>query len=380
MRMRGTRWRAGSLVSLAAMVLAAAPPAGAEIPGLPVRKPEGPAAEAQTDGWVKTVRDKADHGGWLVVRGTHVGDQTVAALTRATLSHAVVFDKQKEEVIEAVSSGVRVTPLRALLAQAHRLQIIRPPGWTAEAGAAAVARARARVGRKYDWLGLVGAQDDKRFYCTELAVDCYQGRKAGWKIGAVIFPADIQTIGTLTFDSGPRDPSGSALEPHFARRLPDARGVAYAAEVAPGLYRGGRPNAEGVAWLKSIGIKTVINLRHYHGDTEKQQVEAAGLRYERIVLESSDAPRPEQIARFLTLVRDPTLRPLYVHCKHGVDRTGAMMAVYRMEEEGWSNAAAFAEMDFFDSHTIWRDLRNFVRAYRPQKQRALVPAAAGTAR
>ena len=50
---------------------------------------------------MKTVRDKADHGGWLVVRGTHVGDQTVAALTRATLSHAVVLDKEKEEVIEA---------------------------------------------------------------------------------------------------------------------------------------------------------------------------------------------------------------------------------------------------------------------------------------
>jgi len=379
MRMRRTPWLAGSLVSAATILLSAAPPAGAEIPGLPVRKPEGPAAEAQTDAWVKTVRDKADHGGWLVVRGTHVGDQTVAALTRATLSHAVVFDKQKEEVIEAVSSGVRVTPLRALLAQAHRLQIIRPPGWTAEAGAAAVARARARVGRKYDWLGLVGAQDDKRFYCTELAIDCYEGRKAGWKVGAVIFPADMQAIGTLTFDSGPRDPA-SALEPRFARRLPDVRGVAYAAEVAPGLYRGGRPSAEGVAWLKSMGIKTVLNLRHYHGDTEKQQVEAAGLRYERIALGSSDAPRAEQVARFLEIVRDPTLRPLYVHCKHGVDRTGAMMSVYRMEEEGWSNVEAFAEMEFFDANLIWQDLRKFVRAYRPQKRPALVPAAAGTTR
>ncbi|HMF43965.1 MAG TPA: hypothetical protein VKQ32_25000, partial [Polyangia bacterium] len=72
----------------------------------------------------------------------------------------------------------------------------------------------------------------------------------------------------------------------LARRLPDARGVAYAAEVAPGLYRGGQPNAEGVAWLKSIGVKTVLNLRHYHGDTEKQMVESVGLRYERIPMTS----------------------------------------------------------------------------------------------
>jgi protein tyrosine phosphatase (PTP) superfamily phosphohydrolase (DUF442 family) len=379
MRNRRPRWLIVSLFAPALVGALPPSPADAEIPGLPVRKPEGAVAEAQTDAWLKTVRDKGDHGGWLVVRGTHVGDQTVAALTHATLSHAVVLDKQKEEVIEAVSSGVRVTPLRALLAQAHRLQIVRPPGWTPEKGTAAVARARAHVGRKYDWLGLVAAQDDKRFYCTELAVDCYRGREAGWKLGAVIFPADMAVIGTLTFDSGPRD-QASVLEPRFARQLSDARGVAYAAEVAPGLFRGGQPSAEGVAWLKSKGIKTVLNLRHYHGDTEKQQVESAGLRYERIALASSGAPRPEQVARFLEIVRDPGLRPLYVHCLHGVDRTGAMMAIYRMEEERWSNIEAFAEMQYFDANRIWRDLRNFVRVYRPRKQPAPVPAVASPAR
>jgi hypothetical protein len=111
----------------------------------------------------------------------------------------------------------------------------------------------------------------------------------------------------------------------------------------------------------------VLNLRHYHGDTEKQQVESAGLRYERIALGSSDAPRAEQVARFLEIVRDPSLRPLYVHCKHGVDRTGAMMSVYRMEEEGWSNLEAFAEMEFFEANKIFQDLRNYVRAYRPEE-------------
>ncbi|HEY7375648.1 MAG TPA: dual specificity protein phosphatase family protein [Polyangia bacterium] len=161
--------------------------------------------------------------------------------------------------------------------------------------------------------------------------------------------------------------SGEPRRP--ARRLPDARGVAYAAEVAPGLYRGGQPSAEGIAWLKSIGVKTVLNLRHYHGDSEQREVESVGLRYERIALTSRDEPTPEQVARFLAIVRDPALRPVYVHCQHGVDRTGAMMAVYRMEEEGWSNADAYAEMETFGPHFIFRDLRNFVKTYRPQKRR-----------
>src|SRR4029079_5793767 len=114
-----------------------------------------------------------------------------------------------------------------------------------------------------------------------LRADGYCCREAGCKMGAVIFPADMATIGTVIFDSGPRDPA-SAEEPRFARRLSDTRGVAYAAEVAPGLYRGGQPDAAGVAWLKAKGFKTVLNLRHYHGDTEKQQVESVGMRYERI--------------------------------------------------------------------------------------------------
>jgi len=270
-----------------------------------------------------------------------------------------------------VSTGVRVTPLRALIGQAHRMQIVRPAGWTPEAGRAAVARARGYVGRKYDWLGLVAAQDDKRFYCTELAVDCYGGRKAGWKLGPIIFPAAMASLGTLVFDSGPRSDDGVAIQPRLARKIPEARGVPYAAEVAPGLYRGGQPDADGIAWLKSIGVKTVVNLRHYHGNTEKKRVEGAGMRYERIALESSDAPEPDQVARFLTLVRDPSLRPMYVHCAHGVDRTGVMMSVYRMEEEGWTNAEAFAEMEYFGAHKIWLDLRKFVKTYVPDKLRTL---------
>lgn len=67
----------------------------------------------------------------------------------------------------------------------------------------------------------------------------------------------------------------------------------------------------------------------------------------------------------MSLRLDPARRPIYVHCQHGVDRTGTIMAIYRMELEGWSNLEAFAEMDHFGAHRIWMDLRNFVRGYKP---------------
>jgi len=153
---------------------------------------------------VQLVKEKANQGDWLVVRGSHPGDQAVAAATMGWLSHAAVLDKEKGEVIEALAGGVQVTPLRKLLAAAHRLLIVRPQGWTPEEGKAAVARARSRIGQKYDWLGLVGAQQDARFYCTELAVDAWQGRKKGWTLGNPVRPEDVPALGHVVFDSGPR--------------------------------------------------------------------------------------------------------------------------------------------------------------------------------
>jgi protein tyrosine phosphatase (PTP) superfamily phosphohydrolase (DUF442 family) len=159
--------------------------------------------------------------------------------------------------------------------------------------------------------------------------------------------------------------AAAAPRPKFARLHENVVGCTYAAEVAPGLWRGGQPDEEGIAWLKSLGIATVLNLRHYHGNTEGRRVGAAGMRYERIPLESTDAPTPQQVQRFLDLATDPSLRPMFVHCLHGVDRTGAMLAVYRMEVEGWSNADALAEMEWFGASRLLHDLRRFVAEYHP---------------
>jgi len=343
-------------------------------PGRPVDKPTGLDASRVTDAWIETVHDKAEHGYWLVVRGTHIGDQVVAAATAAGLSHAAVFDKERDEVIEAVGKGVVRTPLRELLAQAHRLLIIRPRDYSADEGRAAVERARAVVGNKYDWLGTVGAQNDRRFYCTELCAYSFRARERGLVKEGVIYPEKMDELGEVIFDSGPRESSkdelaiDDALRARFAKRLDDARGVAYAAKVSDAIYRGGVPDEQGVAWLKSIGITTVINLRHFHGDSEGDLVRAAGMRYEHIPLESTDSPEPAQIARFLELVDDEAARPIYVHCLHGVDRTGTMLAVYRMEKEGWTNSDALAEMEWFGAHGLLHDLRRFVAGYTPSRK------------
>ncbi|HEY8429872.1 MAG TPA: protein-tyrosine phosphatase family protein [Sandaracinaceae bacterium] len=253
------------------------------------------------------------------------------------------------------------------------MQLIEPRGYTPEEGRAAVERARSRIGYRYDWLGTLGFGSDRRFYCTELALDAYRARERGWMPSGVIHPEHMTRYGRLVFDTGPRpretrtEAITAELRARFARPIEDAVGVDYAALVAPGIYRGGQPDEEGIRWLRRLGVRTVVNLRHYHGDTEGELVRAAGMRYERIPLESTDPPRPQQVARFLEIVRDQSARPIYVHCLHGVDRTGAMIAIYRMEEQGWSPSEALAEMEHFGAHGILHDLRHFVGAYTPRR-------------
>ncbi len=174
-------------------------------PGRPELAPAGDDAERVTERWLDVVHERAEDGYWLVVRGTHPGDQVVAAATAGTLTHAAVFDRERDEVIEASGEGVHRTPVHDLVAEAFRLLIIRPRDYTEEEGHAAVRRARTRVGAAYDWLGTVGAQTDERFYCTELALDAYRARDRGWHLPPVVHPRQMATFGRVVFDSGARE-------------------------------------------------------------------------------------------------------------------------------------------------------------------------------
>jgi len=60
---------------------------------------------------------------------------------------------------------------------------------------------------------------------------------------------------------------------------------------------------------------------------------------------------------------DQSAYPIYVHCLYGVDRTGTMMALYRIRQQGWRNADALEEMTYFGDHGF-KDMRGFIARYR----------------
>ncbi|MDT4895108.1 MAG: tyrosine-protein phosphatase [Acidobacteriota bacterium] len=113
-------------------------------------------------------------------------------------------------------------------------------------------------------------------------------------------------------------------------------------------YRGSQPRAEGFARLKRLGVKTVIDLRKDNESEEPEWVRAAGMQYFNIPLKASQPATEEQTDYFLKLVNDPNNWPVYVHCKGGRHRTGALTAIYRITHDGWTADQAYEEMKKYD--------------------------------
>ena len=132
-------------------------------------------------------------------------------------------------------------------------------------------------------------------------------------------------------------------------------GVPNLHKVSDTLYRSAQPTAEGMANLKAIGIKTIINLRSFHSDQD--EIENKGLDYEHIYMKAWH-PEIKEAVKFLKIVTDPKRSPVLVHCQHGADRTGTMCALYRVTVQGWTKEEALREMreGGFGFHEVWINL------------------------
>ena len=116
-------------------------------------------------------------------------------------------------------------------------------------------------------------------------------------------------------------------------------------QITPTLFRGGRPNEEGLACLAKMGVSMVISTEGRYKDLHKR-VERLGMQYVSMGWECS-FPEDKTFAKFLQLLRDNPGKKVFVYCHYGDDRTGMMIAAYRMAEQGWSAGEAKEEMKAF---------------------------------
>jgi len=119
------------------------------------------------------------------------------------------------------------------------------------------------------------------------------------------------------------------------------QGVPNLWRVEPDLYRSARPESAGFQALEKLGVKAVLDV-----ESPADEVAAKGTKLKLFhVPMNAFGLRDESVLEAMKILSDPANRPIVIHCQHGADRTGAMMALYRVVVEGWSKEDAIREMN-----------------------------------
>ena len=124
----------------------------------------------------------------------------------------------------------------------------------------------------------------------------------------------------------------------YAQKAVENKSLPNFHQVNANLYRGGQVNEEGIRQLKQMQIKTIINLRgaDKRAKTEENWAQNAGLKYINLPLNNWLEPSDAQIEKILAEINKVENQPVFVHCQRGADRTGTVIAVYRITHDGWT--------------------------------------------
>jgi protein tyrosine/serine phosphatase len=137
------------------------------------------------------------------------------------------------------------------------------------------------------------------------------------------------------------------------------------------VLRGGQPSDGGFKQLAERGVKTVIDLRsvdEHDIPRERQVVEADGMHFISVPMRGLGAPTPEQVSKVLGILDDSTVWPVFVHCRRGADRTGTVLACYRISHDHWKNAKALEEAKANGLSSFERAMRSFIQRFKPDPE------------
>jgi tyrosine-protein phosphatase SIW14 len=141
------------------------------------------------------------------------------------------------------------------------------------------------------------------------------------------------------------------------------------------LYRGAQPSKGGLKKLAELGVKTIINLRDEQDLSKQEGTEAAkaGLQYFSVPMAGLGRPTETQLSQVIAIIDAPANWPAFIHCKHGSDRTGTVVACYHILHDGWKSDKAISEARRFGMSWVEFGMRDYISHYQP----AHAPAHAG---
>ena len=148
------------------------------------------------------------------------------------------------------------------------------------------------------------------------------------------------------------------------RGQPPHEGIVNYGLVRAGFYRGAKPDGPALDTLQRLGVRSIIDLRMPReiDNDEARKARMRGIAYTNVPLPGLRAPTDQQVQQVLTLLR--TLPgPVYLHCEHGCDRTGTIVACSRMQEDHWAMEPALREAEFHGLSGLERGMRRYIQSF-----------------
>lgn len=138
------------------------------------------------------------------------------------------------------------------------------------------------------------------------------------------------------------------------------------------LYRGAQPQKGGLKKLAAMGVNTIVNLRGEDRNTlaEQQEAKELGLNYYALPMGGLSRPTDKQVEQALAIINNPENGVVFVHCKHGADRTGVIIACYRMTRENHSAEQAKEEAEKFGMSWVQVGMKRYISDYYRRLSRA----------
>jgi protein tyrosine/serine phosphatase len=130
-------------------------------------------------------------------------------------------------------------------------------------------------------------------------------------------------------------------------------------KISQDIYRSDQPEKNDMLLLEKMGIKTIVNLRN--GTNDNHEAKGTSLNLIHIPMHARAISYEKMLVCFKQI--EKAEKPLLIHCHHGSDRTGCVIAIYRMMYCGWTREEAMSEFlrEDFGYHKFWfPNIRKFI--------------------
>lgn len=112
-------------------------------------------------------------------------------------------------------------------------------------------------------------------------------------------------------------------------------------QMSPTLYRSGLPDTQVGPVLDQLKIGTVIN---FLPEPDSKWMPAGNITQVQLPFRTNHVDDEDVLSTLRAIQSAEQKGPVLMHCKHGLDRTGLMAAMYRIVVQGWSKEQALDEM------------------------------------